>query len=302
MKAAAALLGLALASPALGQSGQGPRHAISSDISFSSDADRTDVLRLGLNLDPRYRSADDYLGLRVERNVYRPSGGDRERDTRLYLRAAGGLGSGWTGRAQVGSDGKDLLGSLSVNDNSPWRKELFIERDKVETPIGVTRPILSTFVGAALDAPLGRTTQATLLAGVQTFTGDNVRTHLRANLIQVLSEEAGLSAQLRTRYSRNSVPGEFDYFSPRHHVEVLPVLQLRRFRGGWQYLLAGGYGAQRDSGSGWRASRFLNARLSSPRNRRGLIVGAEGVYTNTPVGSGDVYDYVRLSLSLGTAF
>lgn len=298
----AALAGLILAGPALAQRAEAPSHAVSSDITYSSDADRTDVLRLGVNLDPHYRDKDDYLGLRFERITYRPSGGKRIHEQRVSVRAARGFGGGWVGRAQVGSDGDHLLGSVSVNDNSPFRKEVFVEREKVETQRGVTRPILSTFLGAAIDLPLAKHTQATMLGGVQEFTGHNVRTHARFNLIQVLSEEAGLSAQLRNRWTRNSVPGEFDYFSPREHVEVLPVLQLRRFRGGWQYLLAGGYGAQHDTGTDWRPLRYINARVSSPPGRRGFMLAADLTYSNTPVGTGNTYDYARASLSVGSAF
>jgi hypothetical protein len=218
------LAGLLLAGTASAQPATGPRHSVGADLSFSSDADRTDVLRLGLNFDLRYRDEDDHLGVRLERNTYRPAGGTRVRDERVYLRAAGALEGGWTGRAQVGSDGDTLLGSASINDDSAWRKEFFVERDKVETRQGVTRPILYTFVGAALDVPLARTTQATLLGAVQDFTGSNVRSHVRANLIQVLHERIGLSAQLRTRYFHNSRPREFDYFSPEEHVDLLPVL------------------------------------------------------------------------------
>ena len=298
----AALSALALAAPAIAGESARPRHAVSADISYSSDADRTDILHLGLNLDPVYHGRDDYLGLRVEHIDYRPSGGRKVREQLVSLRAAGAIGGGFTGRAQVGTDGHDLLGNASVNDEGPWRKEVFIERDKVETRIGVTRPILYTFVGAALDVPLARHTQATFLGGVQKFTGRNVRTHARATLIQVLKEDAGLSAQLRARWSHNSVPREYDYFSPRQHVELLPVLQVRRFRGGWQYVLAGGYGAQHDTGTDWRALRYINARVSSPPGKRGFMMAADLTYSNTPVGTGNTYDYVRASLSVGSAF
>jgi hypothetical protein len=296
------LAGLLLAGTASAQPATGPRHSVGADLSFSSDADRTDVLRLGLNFDLRYRDEDDHLGVRLERNTYRPAGGTRVRDERVYLRAAGALEGGWTGRAQVGSDGDTLLGSASINDDSAWRKEFFVERDKVETRQGVTRPILYTFVGAALDVPLARTTQATLLGAVQDFTGSNVRSHVRANLIQVLHERIGLSAQLRTRYFHNSRPREFDYFSPEEHVDLLPVLQFRRYRRNWRYLAAVGWGAQWDKGVGWRSSRYLNARLNSPAHRRRWVVGAEATYTNTPVGNGDTYDYARTSLSLTRVF
>ena len=80
----------ALAAPAAAQ--DAPRHSIGTDISYSSDADDTEVVRLGLNADVRYRGPDDYLGVRLERNIYRPSGLDRRRDARAYLRIARPLG------------------------------------------------------------------------------------------------------------------------------------------------------------------------------------------------------------------
>lgn len=288
--------------PAMAQSDPaGPSHAVGVDMAFSTGADDTDVLKLGTNLDLRYRGPDDYLGIRLERVAYRPSGQQRTVDERIYVRAADTLGR-WTYRATVGTDFDTILGSVSLNDSSAWRKEIFVERDKVETPLGVARPIYATFAGATIDVPLARTTQLTLLAGAQEFSGRNVRAHARANLIQVLKEDWGLSAQLRSRYYRNSVPNEFDYFSPRWFVDVVPVLQVRRFIGGWQYLAAGGWGAQRDSRSDWRQSRYLNLRLRSPASRRGWIVNADATYSNTPVTSSDTYDYVSGSLSLTRAF
>jgi hypothetical protein len=99
----------------------------------------------------------------------------------------------------------------------------------------------------------------TLVGGVQEFTGDNVRTHLRANFVHVLKPEASLSLQLRTRYFRNSDPREYDYYSPRWYAQAVPILQLRRFSNGWRYLVAGGVGVQRDSESKWRRSSYFNA-------------------------------------------
>lgn len=278
-----------------------PNHAVGVDLTFSTDADDTSVLRQGANLDWHYHGPDDYLGLRIERIAYRPSGQRRSVDERVYLRAADKVGA-WAYRAAVGTDGRTMLGSMSANDSAHFRKEVFLERDKVETARGVAIPIYYTFGGVTLDVPLGRSTQLTTLVGLQDFTGRNLRTHARLNLIQVLNENWGMSGQVRTRFSHNSVPSEYDYFSPHRYVEVLPVLQLRRFAGGWQYLAAAGWGTQRDSRSGWRQSRYLNFRLSSPAARRGWIVNAETTYSNTPITNSDTYDYVRASLGLTRAF
>src|SRR3546814_3312028 len=88
-----------------------------------------------------------------------------------------------------------------------------------------------------LDA---RVQQGTLLAGVQEFSGDNVRTHLRAVYSLPLVADWGLGMQLRARSFHNSHPRELDYYSPRRFDEVLPLLRLRRFHGGWMFAAAAG--------------------------------------------------------------
>ena len=289
------------AGPAASAATPAPSRALGADVTYSTDADSTDVVRLGTNLDPVYQGPNHYLGIRLERIAYRPSGQHRTIDARAYIRAANKIGN-WTYHATVGTNGDTILGSGSINDESRFRKELFVERDKVETPLGVTRPIYYTFGGAAIDLPLAPHTQLTLLGGLQDFTGHNVREHLRANFIQMLKENWGLTGQVRARYFRNSDPGEYDYYSPRDYVEILPLVQMRRFRGGWQYLAAAGWGGQHASGSNWRQSRYLDFKLSSPASRRGWIVNGEVVYSNTPISNRNTYDYLRTSLGLTRAF
>jgi hypothetical protein len=86
---------------------------------------------------------------------------------------------------------------------------------------------------------------------------------------------------------------------------VLPVLQLRRFWNGWQLLGAAGLGGQRDSESGWRLSRFANARVRSPAVRSGWHV--EGTFTYSSSGGGigassDRYSYTQFTLGVTHAF
>jgi hypothetical protein len=139
------------------------------------------------------------------------------------------------------------------------------------------------------------------VGGVQPFTGDNVRTHLRANYVHVLKPELGLSAQLRTRYFRNSVPREYDYYSPRWYAQLLPVLQLRRFSKGWMYLVAGGIGAQRDNVSGWRRSSYFNARVTSPARSGWALTGAL-LYSETPTATGQSYNYRQVNFGVTRSF
>ncbi len=281
--------------------GEVPSHAVGMDVTYSSDADETEVVRVGANLDWRYRGPEEYQGFRLERLWYRPSGQHRSADERIYFRMADAVG-GWKYNAYIGTDGDTVLGSAAIHNEARARQEYFVERDKVETPLGVSRGIYYTFGGASVDIPFSDRTQLTLLGGLQEFTGDNLRTHLRANLIHVVKPGWGLSAQLRSRYFRNSDPGEYDYFSPRWYAEVLPVLQIRRFSGGWRYLAAGGWGVQRDSRSSWRQSRYLNLRVSSPASRKGWSIIGDATYSNTPITNSDTYDYVRVTLGVTRTF
>lgn len=211
---------------------------------------------------------------------------------RVYVRMAKPIG-GWKASASVGTDGRTLLGSATIHDEAKFRKEFFIERDIVETRRGIDRGIYYTFAGTAIDLPLDDRSIFTLVGGLQEFTGANLRTHFRANYIHVLDPERGLSVQLRTRYFRNSDPGEFDYYSPRWYAQAVPILQMRRFVDGWRYLLAGGLGVQRDSSSDWRRSTYLNAELKSPERSRWSL-NAAALFSETPTTSGQSYNYFQV--------
>lgn len=299
-----AALGVLPVTPAIaqdaGDDAAAPRHAVGVDIFASTDADDTDVIRAGINLDPVYKGPDDYLGVRVEKAWYRPLGLATTEKERVFLRYANGSG-GWKWNAQVGTDGDTVIGAASIHDESPYRKEFFIERDIVETPRGVNEGIYYTFVGAALDVPVDDRNSFTVMAGAQEFTGKNVRLHARANYVHVLKPEWGLSAQFRTRYFRSTEPREYDYYSPRWYVQALPVLQLRRYSGGWRYMVAGGVGVQRDAVSDWRASYYAAAEVTSPSVGRNWYLKAAALYNNIPQNSG-AYDYGQLTIGLTRSF
>lgn len=277
------------------------RHAVGADVTYSTDADDTEVVRVGLNVDWRYDGPASFSGFRLERLRYASSGGEQDADTRVYFRRADKVGA-WKYQASPGTDGHTVVGSASIHNEARLRQEYFVERDKIETPMGVSRGLYYTFGGAAVDVPLSIRTQLTLLGGVQEFTGDNIRYHLRGNLIQTIDSDWGLSAQLRTRYFRNSAPGEYDYYSPRWYAEALPVLQVRRFLGGWRLLAAGGLGAQRDSARAWRTSKYLNLRAERPTLVAGWGMAGEAVYTSQPITNSGDYHYVRTTFGLTRAF
>lgn len=289
------------AAASLPAAAQGHPQAAGVDVFYASDSDHTEVLKLGANLDWRWNGLDDHQGIRVEKAWFKPVGQRRRAMDRIYVRLADRTGK-WTWNATAGTDGRTILGSAAIHNDARVRQEYFIEREIVETPVGLTRRIYYTFGGAALDLPADDRNNFTLFAGLQAFSGDNVRTHLRGTYVHVVEPNWGLSVQLRTRYFHSSVPHEFDYYSPRWYAEVLPVVQVRRFVGGWQLLGAAGLGRQRDADSGWRSSRYLNARVTSPAFQKGWAVSATATYSNTPVASGLVYRYTQFSLGLTKAF
>ena len=277
-----------------------PASAITLDLIASTDADNTQVVRTGWNLDWSRSGDDQFLGVRLEKALFKPLGQKTTGFERAYLRYADKAGR-WSWSGQLGTDGHTAVGALNVTTGSRRRTELFVERDILETPRGVGEGIYYTFGGVAVDLPLSERDSSTVVLGAQEFTGKNVRLHARANYVHTIKSDWGLSAQLRGRYFHSTRPGEYDYFSPRWYAEALPVLQMRRFSGGWRYLVAGGYGAQRDAASGWRSSRYLNGQVTSPAGRP-VRINASVVYSNTPVGSGFTYDYLQGTLGMTTFF
>jgi hypothetical protein len=275
--------------------------AVGADLFASTDADEAETVKAGVSHDWRYRGPDDYQGVRLETVRFSPATGPATEEQRLYYRFAA-PGDDWSWTGMVGTNGDTVLGSLSVHNDARIRQEYFIERERLETAQGLDRDLYHTFAGAAFDLPLDERNTVTAMVGVQDFGGDNLRTHLRARAIHVVKPDWGLSVQLRTRYFHNSVPAEADYFSPEWYVEVLPVVQVRRFHAGWQYQAAVGMGAQREAGADWRAARHVEASVTSPAIGRDWHVKAVVLHSNAPVASGQGYNYNQMSVSLTRAF
>ena len=197
--AMALLMALPLAAGAAEAEDQSPQQAVRPELWISSDADGNETQKYGLGWDLRRYSDDRWWGAKVERARFAGDGWS-ETEERFYLRAAGGTDL-WRWKADVGTNGDALLGSASLHSQDARRKEFFIEREILETRDGAERGLVQTFAGAAVDLPMGERWTATGLAGVQDFgSGDNLRTHLRGNLIFAAFPEQGISMQLRSRY------------------------------------------------------------------------------------------------------
>jgi len=269
------------------------------ELWMSTDSDKTDVVKLLGRALWSFKGPDEYKGIDLETARYSPQGQHSRRQERVYLDLADRLGAKWRWRARVGTNGDTVLGSATLRA-ADWSKEFFVERDIVETPRGVDEGLYYTFVGASFDFPAGRRDIFNAMGGFQKFTGRNERLHVRGSYVHVIKPAIGLSAQLRARYYHSTVPGEFDYYSPRNFAQILPVVQMRRFdRSGWMYLVALGYGAQKATGSQWHAARLADLRIDSPVSSHRLQAFGQVQYSNTSLsGGGGDYHYVMARLGL----
>ncbi len=300
MRRLARVVAVAAAWLALSQSADAARY-VGVEGFYSSDADGTQIAKTGLDLDYSHTDSEHYFGLSLEKARFEPFGQSWVENDRAYFRFADSDAS-WKWNGRIGSDGHTVLGSADIFKDVAHRQEYFIEREIVETPVGLEKGIYSTFVGTAYDMPINDRNSLATVVGVQDFTGRNVRLQYRENFVHVLVPDWGISVQLRLRAFHDSVPHEYDYFSPRWYAEAIPSVQLRRFVSGWRYAIAAGYGQQRTDVTGWRAARRLEASVTGPKDGHVWSFQTAFTYTNTPINSGLTYDYKQLTLTLGRSF
>jgi hypothetical protein len=303
--AAAALV--AAWSPAYAQAAEAQPRALSQpaagvELFASTDSDKTSVVKLLGRALLSDRDLDRFAGLAIERAWFTPQDQKTRKGERAYLELADRLGDKWLWSARLGTDGKTWLGSANLRA-SDWSKEFFVEREMVETPRGVDEGIYYTFAGASFDFPASPKDTFNAMAGIQQFTGRNERLHLRASYVHVARPELGLNVQLRGRFFHSTEPNEFDYYSPRTFVQLLPVVQMRRFdSAGWMYLAAAGLGAQHATSSGWQSARFAELRIESPRRVHGFRGFAQVQYSNSSLSGAGDYHYGMTRIGITARF
>ena len=272
------------------------------ELFASTDSDDTSVVKLLGRALLTERGPDTFAGVALEQAWFTPQGGETRRDRRIYVDLADRAGAKWLWRARLGTDGHTWLGSANLR-SSDWSKEFFLEREIVETPRGVDEGIYYTFAGGSFDIPASPRGTVNLMAGVQEFTGKNVRLHARGSYVHVVKPEIGLSMQLRGRFFHSTEPDEFDYYSPRNFVQLLPVAQMRRFDSrGWMYLAAAGLGVQRATSSGWQSARLAEVRVESPRGDNGFRAFLHVQYSNASLSGAGDYHYVMTRAGLTARF
>lgn len=280
-----------------------PDRALQAQVFLGSDSDGNQTLKTGVSGDWTYTSYDQWSGVTVQDARFSGDGWRRE-EGRLFLTGAGHAGE-WRWQGSVGSNGHRLLGSGTIHSEDALRKEFFVERDVLETRQGVRNGWVQTYAGAALDLPFSERWNATVLGGVQDFgVGDNLRTHLRANLVYAFLPQQGLSLQLRTRYYHDSHVREADYYTPGNYHQAMGVLAWRRYIGGTQWYARAGLGRQRSGQENWRQARLLEGGVETPRWKQAWLRLDAG-YSDMPAinGSSDRgYNYRFVQLELRYAF
>ena len=278
----AVVLAVGLPAAVHAQEVRGDYQAVRPEAWYSSDAEGNHTRKLGVGWDWRRRDIEHWVGAKVEHARFSGKGW-AENEQRVYLRAAGGP-EAWRWQATVGSNGHDLLGNASWHTTDRFRKELFVEREVLETEEGARRHLVQTFAGGAIDIPFNDRWSATVLGGLQDFgSGDNLRTHARANLSFLVLPEQGLSLQWRNRYYRNSDPYEGSYYSPPWYRESLGVVSWRRYLGeGYHLRAAVGWGRQKSAGDESRRARMAEVWFETPRWKRSWLRAYAG-YSDTPV-------------------
>jgi hypothetical protein len=283
--------------------------ALRPDMFYSSDADGNETQKIGLGWDWRHMDREHWLGLDVQHARFSGDGWSHE-EQRVYGHAAGTFGKQvsddtWRWQFKLGSNGDTALGSASLHTEGPQRREIFFERERLETEAAVARNQMHNFLGAAIDLPFTSHLSSTLLGGYQTFGDGNERVHARANLVFVTVPSIGFSTQLRTRYYHDSEPYTGGYYSPPWYGEALGVLAIRRVIGGYSWRGAVGFGRQRSADEDWKRARLMEFSFETPRRYQSSLRLNLG-YTDTPVisdvGSSTNYSYRYVSIEAVIVF
>lgn len=168
--------------------------------------------------------------------------------------------------------------------------EAFASRDAVETRNALDQGTYFNFVGAAIDHQLSPKLTAVGLLGLQEFSDDNRRRHLRGRLIYQPSLDLGLTLQLRYRYfdsSKEDVSGA--YFNPQRYDETLLAAGWRQRAGDWRTMLTGGLGMQRVNDSDRSGTRLLEA--SAERQMSGYALRLRAGYLRAAAAAASDPDY-----------
>jgi hypothetical protein len=230
-----------------------------------SDHFRSARLRAGLLV--QHRSAYDFIALGLGGARYEQNDWSTERYTvlgavRKTERTTGAGLVASLGLSQVDDHLRAVADATwNVRFSQVTGVELIGQRDFVETRAGLEAGTMTNFAAASVDHTVADRLTLVGLAGLQYFSDDNRRAHLRGRAIYVLVPEQGLAAQLRGRIYESSRPGGALYFNPENYEQGDIGLRLRRALGGhWRLLAAAGVGQERIERGESQRTYYVEAR------------------------------------------
>ena len=283
----AAVLIPLLAFAAVARAAGEPRAAALGNVDVSSDTGgfHTERVRIGA-LWP-YASWLDYAGVAVQNTRYAQDDWSRN--------AAGVVGL-WrrqdaatlTGIVAEGGI-TQVAGHTRVIGDADWSLrpakdtgvELIAAADVVGTETAIEHGVAYGFYAASIEQRLADRFTAIALAGYQSFTDGNGRTHLRGRLVWQALPDQGVNVELRWRGYRSQqddVGGA--YFNPDRYRQWQGVGAVRRHIGSWT--ISGALGAGEETVNGTDTHPVRTAELRAEGGLpRGMHVAVYAIYNRS---------------------
>lgn len=284
---------------------QAPGAAPIAGITLASDSDGADALRVRGGALYSYVNPWRYAGVALQATRYRQ--GD------FTANSSGAL---WIYRDQRRDNlaGVELeAGVVKVRGKArpvgeaSWRFvpaagsaiDLLASADLVDTPRALERSIGAVLAAIGAEQQLNERFTVSGMAGVQSFSDGNARTHLRARLIWLALPEHGATLQLRARhYSSSKEDVGRAYFNPDAYRQWLGVAAIRKRGETWQYSGALGAGRERSAGSDSHPSYLAEVRAERSIHGDGKLVFNAGYYRAAGAVDRSDYAYRQLGVSV----
>ena len=232
----------------------------------TADSDHFYSARLRAGLLLRHESAYDFagVGLGATRYEQRDWSADRFSIVGALRKTERDTGAGVVASAGVSESADRWRIIADATWNARLTKdtgfELIGQRDLVETRAGIDAGTMTNFVAASVDHAATERLTLIALGGVQVYSDNNWRPHLRGRAIYTLVPEQALSVQARARGYESKGDASATYFNPDRYVQADLGLRLRRALGDWRVLAAAGFGEEDIEGVGRKGTYYLEAR------------------------------------------
>lgn len=191
--------------------------------------------------------------------------------------------------------------SLTVRPNDTYRLRVVASRDPVQTQLAITQRLTSWGTDLDGDVSLGSSGWFSTSIYRQNFSDSNLRMNFSQRIGKILSDAAGLSANLRWRSFSDTVPGSNAYFDPQHYSNVdLLLTESHPVGQNFRVNLTGGVGRQTVMPGTTSTTALYEASIKG-WGRGCLSVQASLDYSNSAVATSSGYQRHSTDLSASCA-